>query len=345
MPQTVRIGIIGAGNFSRNRLLPNFRALPDVELVAVANRSLASAQRVADEFNIPNPMDDWHALLKRPDVDVVLVGTQPYFHHEAVMAALDAGKHVLCQTRMATSFHDAREMRDKVQQTGLKAMLVRSGTYLKGDKYVKHLLDSGYLGQVRQVFAYYFVPNYIDSAAPLHRRQDHRPYGTINPMALGIYWDVLRPWFGDPERVLAWGKTFTRQRADGPSGPPITVEMPDALTVVAEMPDGAMVTCIQSGVAMFGQERIEIFGEEGTLVYPAQGELLGARKGDQALAPLPIPDEYQDTWHVERDFVALVRGDVESAGLSFHDGVRNIEFLEAAHFSAAEGRWVDLPLP
>ena len=238
MAEPIRIGIIGAGNFTRSRLLPNLLKLPGVEVAAVANRSLPSAQHVADEFGIPAALDDWREVLLRDDLDAVLVGTQPYFHHQAVMNALNAGKHVLCQTRMATSLRDAREMLRKQQETGLKALLVRSGNYLRGHRYVKHLLDTGYLGQIRQVFAYYFVGNYADSKAPLHRRQDSRNFGAINPMALGIYWDVLRPWFGHPRRLFAHASVFTPEREETAGGPRVSIDMPDSITVIAEMEGG-----------------------------------------------------------------------------------------------------------
>jgi len=345
MAETVRIGIIGAGGFTRRRLLPNLLALDGVEVVAVANRSLASAERVAAEFGIPHPLSDWRALLERDDVDAVLVGTEPYFHHEAVIGALDAGKHVLCQTRMAVSLAEARAMHREAEATGLKAMLVPSASFLGVRRYVKHLLEQEYVGAVRQAFGYYFTPSYIESGAPLHRRQDHRAFGVINPLHLGIYWDVLRPWFGDPRRVLAWGGTFTPRRAETPGGRSIDVEMPDAVTVVAEMAGGTVVTCIQSGAALFGQDRIEIYGEEGTLVVPLRGDLLGGRKDDDALAPLDVPAEYEGSWAVEEEFVRLVRGEIDEPELGFYDGVKNIEVLEAAHRSMAEECWIDLPLP
>ena len=345
MSDKVRIGIVGAGGFTRRRLLPNLLAVEGVQVVAVANRSLESAQRVAAEFGIPAPMADWREMLAREDVDAVVVATQPYFHHEAVIGALDAGKHVLCQTRMATSLSEAREMLARAEETGLKARLVPPTSYEHARRYVKHLLDDGYVGQVRQVFAYYLVQDYADGSAPLQRRQDHRMFGAVNPLHLGLDWDVLRLWFGDPDRVLAWGRTFTRQRADGPNSASIDVEMPDALTVVAEMPGGATVTCVQSGVTLFAEERVEIYGEEGTLVYPRRGELLGARTGDEGLAPLPVPAGLEETWHAEEDFVRLVRGEDVGENDTFHDGVRNMEFLEAAALSISRGGWVDLPLP
>ncbi|MDE2836149.1 MAG: Gfo/Idh/MocA family oxidoreductase [Chloroflexota bacterium] len=345
MVETVRIGIVGAGGFTRRRLLPNLQAVEGAEVVAVANRSLESAERVASEFGIPAAMGDWRELVARDDVDAVLVGTQPYFHHEAVMGALEAGKHVLCQTRMATSLREAREMLGKAEEMGLKARLVPPASYERARRYVKHLLDDGYIGPVRQVFAHYLVPDYADGSAPLLRRQDHRMFGAVNPLHLGLDWDVLRPWFGDPDRVLAWGRTFTSRRTDGPGGDPIDVEMPDALTVIAEMQGGATVTCIQSGVTLFGEERVEIYGEEGTLVYPRRGDLLGARRGDDALGPLPVPEGLEETWHAEEDFVRLVRGEDVEERDTFQDGVKNIEFLEASALSLARGGWVELPLP
>ena len=105
------------------------------------------------------------------------------------------------------------------------------------------------------------------------------------------------------------------------------------------------MTCIQSGAALFGQDRIEIYGEEGTLVVPLRGDLLGGRKDDDALAPLDVPAEYEGSWAVEEEFVRLVRGEIDEPELGFYDGVKNIEFLEAAHRSMAEECWIDLPLP
>ncbi len=345
MSQTVRIGIVGAGGFTRRRILPNLRLIEGVEIAAVANSSLESSERAAAELGIPVAVGSWRELVAREDVDAVVVGTLPRLHHEIVIGALDAGKHVLCQTRMATSLLAAREMLRKAEETGLKARLVPATSYERSRLYMKHLLDAGYVGRVRQVFSYYMVSDYADSSAPLQRRQDHRSFGAINPLHLGLDWEVLRLLFGDPERVLAWGRTFTARRADGPDGEPIGIEMPDSLTVVAEMAEDVTIACIQSGVTLFGEERIEVYGEEGTLVYPRRGDLLGARKGDKELTPLPTPPEHEETWHAEEDFVRLLRGEDVAGNETFYDGVKNMEFLEASSLSLALGGWVGLPLP
>lgn len=343
MADVVRLGVVGAGNFTRRRLLPNFLAVPGVQVTAVANSSLTSSEKVAQEFDVPVALPDWRALVARDDVDAVIVGTQPYLHRDVVMAALDAGKHVLCLPRMATSLSEAREMAAKAEASGLQAMVLGTSAVAPVNRYVKHLIEDGFVGRVRQVFASAFIADYIDSEASLHRRQDHRKFGAINPMSLGSSWDMLRGWFGDAERVLAWRKAFTPSRPDGPGGPPIQVEMPEAVTVVAETAQGTTVTCIQSGVVRFGQDRIEIFGEHGSLIL-SHGELSGAGSGDSELHSLPIPPEYQAPIDLEADFIRMIRGDVSQAPFSFAEAAKNIEFLEAAHRSGHEGRWVSLPL-
>src|SRR5438105_5036659 len=147
MPKPVRLGVIGAGGFSQSMVLPNFKKLPDVEVAIVCNRTVDSAQKVAKQFDIPEATTDYRKVLDRNDLDAVFVGTPPYFHREAVLAALDAGKHVLCQTRMAEGSQQAREMYQAAQRSGLKTMLCRPDSFVKGDKFIRHLLSTGYVGR------------------------------------------------------------------------------------------------------------------------------------------------------------------------------------------------------
>jgi predicted dehydrogenase len=344
MPKPVRLGVIGAGGFSQSTVLPNFKKLPDVEVAVVCNRTEESAQRVAKQFDIPQATTDYLRILHRDDIDAVFVGTPPYFHREAVLAALDAGKHVLCQTRMAEDSQQAREMFQAAQGSGLQTMLCRPDSFVKGDKFIRHLLSTDYVGRIHQVLAYRILPNFVDSKAPLGRRQNIKFFGPINPMHIGFYWDILGPWFGEAKRVQASAATFTPEREEYPGGPRVKVELPDSVTAIAEMKSGAVVMNLQLWAARFGASRIEIYGEDGTLVYFQKGDLImGGREGDEDLKPLPIPDDMVETWHVEEDFVKAVRGEIDDPRPSFLDGVRNMEYLEAVHRSVTEGRWVDLP--
>ena len=93
--QTIRVGFVGAGNNTRRHHIPKLKAQPGVELVAVANRSVESGQRVASEFGIPRVATDWREVVQAKDIDAICIGTWPYMHAELTAAALGAGKHVL----------------------------------------------------------------------------------------------------------------------------------------------------------------------------------------------------------------------------------------------------------
>jgi predicted dehydrogenase len=89
---------------------------------------------------------------------------------------------------------------------------------------------------------------------------------------------------------------------------------------------------------------VELYGSEGTLVYRTKGDaILAGRAGEDELKPLPIPPEHDNPWRVEEEFVRLIRGEIEEPRFSVADGVKNMEYLEAAYYSAVEGRRVELP--
>src|SRR6185369_1647321 len=106
----IGIGMIGAGSISRMRHVPGLKAIPGVELVGVVNRSAESSRQAAQEFGFAKTYPDWRALLDDSAVDAVVVATWPYLHAPVTLAALDAGKHVLTQARMAMNGDEAHEM-------------------------------------------------------------------------------------------------------------------------------------------------------------------------------------------------------------------------------------------
>ena len=132
--ETIRVGLIGAGRNTRDRHIPGFQEIDGVELVAVANRSRESGRRVADAFNIPKVYDSWRELLEDPDIDAVCIGTWPYMHCTLAIAALDKGKHVLCEARMAANSQEAHAMLEaSLTRPHLIAQIVPSPSTFKVD--------------------------------------------------------------------------------------------------------------------------------------------------------------------------------------------------------------------
>ena len=107
---TIRVGFVGAGANTRLRHIPGLQAIEGVELVSVANRSVASGQRIAEEYGLSAVYDSWIELIEADDTDAIVIGTWPYMHKTLVIAALEAGKHVQTEARMTLNSDDAREM-------------------------------------------------------------------------------------------------------------------------------------------------------------------------------------------------------------------------------------------
>ena len=92
MPDTIRIGVVGAGANTRLHHIPKLKKIAGVEIAAVVNRSRASSERAAKELGIPRVHDHWQDLVKDEGIDAVVIGTWPYLHCPITLAALEAGK-------------------------------------------------------------------------------------------------------------------------------------------------------------------------------------------------------------------------------------------------------------
>jgi predicted dehydrogenase len=341
--QPLRIGVVGAGTNTVKTHIPKLQQLDGVEIVSVANRSRESSQRVADEWSIPNVFDDWVSLVNDPAIDAVVIGTWPNMHHPVTMAALAAGKHVLCEARMAMNATEAREMHRAAQsRPRLVAQVVPAPISLTVDTTVKRLISEGYLGRILSVEVESRSGAVADPSAALHWRQDADRSG-MNIMSLGIWYETAMRWVGEATEVMAMGTVTVPWRTDG-EGRMRAVRVPDHLDVVARMACGAQAMIHVSEVTGPPPvSRITLRGTDGVLAFES-GTLLGARADESELRPVSIPENEVGGWRVEEEFVNAIRG-VETVTLTdFATGVKYMEFTEAVSRSIAQHRAVPLPL-
>jgi len=339
---TLRVGFVGLGANCRLRHVPGLLACRDVEITAVANRRMESTLAAAAEFGIARTFDDPRKLVADTEVDAVVIGTWPYMHCELSIAALEAGKHVLTEARMAASADEARRMLEASRaRPELVAQIVPSPLGLRADRVVKQLLADGYLGTLREVVVLGMNNAVADPAAPLHWRQV-RKYSGVNMLTLGILHETLTRWVPPPSRVTAAGHVFNATRPDPEhEGQTVPVDLPDSLRVLAELPGGAVATYHLSGAVHFGPgAQIHLYGSEGTLKYELapHDRLVGARRGDMELAEIPVPDDLADGWRVEEEFVAAIRGEGSIEFTDFATGVAYMEFTEAVARSIESGQ-------
>jgi predicted dehydrogenase len=341
--ETIRIGIVGAGGNTRAKHIPGFQALENVTLTAVCNRSRTSSEAVARDFDIAKVCDDWQQIVEDPAIDAVMIGTWPYMHAPVTLAALEAGKHVLCEARMAMNAREAHAMLAASRaRPQLVAQVVPSPFSLGVDRTIQRLLAEGWLGRL---LAIDIRDNggFIDTEAPVSWRQEIR-YSGVNTMMLGIWYEALMRWVGTADRVVAMGQVFANPLRSDDTGQLAAVQVPDHLDVIARMACGAQAHFRSSRVTGWSApSHAVLYGSEGTLRFEG-GRLTGARRGAKRLEAITVPDEEAGAWRVEEEFVDAIRGRAPVRLTTFEDGVRYMEFTEAVIRSLKTGRAIHLPL-
>lgn len=343
----IRVGIIGLGGNARLRHVGGLRECPGVEITTVCNRRRESTVSAAKEFDIPKTCEHWPDLVADPDIDAVVIGTWPYLHCPITLAALEAGKHVLTEARMAMNAAEARQMlAASAARPDLVCQIVPSPLGFKAHRVVKEMIDGGFLGELREVVALGTNDALADAELPMGWRQVHELSG-LNMLTLGILHETLVRWAPDPVRVVAQLHAFVPERSDPATGVRRRVGTPDSVQVLAVLEGGARAMYHVSGVTRFGPgTQVHLYGSEGTMKYEMapRDRLLAARRGEGELREVPVPPEKEYGWRVEAEFIDAIRGRGQIEFTRFADGVRYMEFTEAVARSAAAGEPVELPL-
>lgn len=342
--EEIRVGLIGAGRNTRERHIPGFNKIGGLEIAAVANRSRESGRAVADQFNIPTVYDNWQELLEDESINAICIGTWPYMHSTLTVAALEAGKHVLCEARMATSAEDARFMLDASRaHPDLVTQIVPSPTTFKVDPLVQKLVSEGYLGELLSVSLQSLGPDFVNPSGPMHWRFD-RDLSGFNILNMGIWYEAMIRWVGRATRVMAMTKVNVPFRQDD-SGNQVSVSIPDHVDILCELANGAQAHMrFSTATGLSTGNEVWLYGSEGTIRIDHGFNVYGGKRGDAGLSEIENPPNMQGSWRVEEEFANAIRGTETITRTPFDVGVHYMEWTEAVTRSAQTGQSVALPL-
>jgi predicted dehydrogenase len=326
--ETIRLGIVGAGNIVRTEHVPRFRAIPGVQLVAVANRTPETSERAAADLGIERWVDDWQALVTDPGIDAVLVGAWPYLHAPVTIAALEAGKHVLTEARMAATGADAREMlRAARAHPDRVAMVVPASFSLWADATIQRLLADGAIGRVRHARVAWHS-NGPGEAADWWRWR--RQFSGENVMALGIVYEAMARWLGEATAVTA---AIRFAATDG------SIDVPDHVLAILEFATDITATIEMSARTQpTASNTATFFGSGGTLEVDFASQRIRHAPTGGDWAPIEIREEDRAGWTAEIDFVASIRDGRPVTLTDFATGAHYMAVVEAIDRSAREGR-------
>ena len=199
MGSRLRVGVIGTG-FGSLVQIPAFRAHPRVEVVAVASGTPGKAGQTARAMGIPRAFDDWTELVAA-DLDLVSITTPPVLHHAMATAALDAGRHVLCEKPMAMSAAEAEEMLARGERARRLHVVDHELRFNPNRRKVKRLIEQGFIGAPRHVLLTVVNVSRLDPAKPWGWWFDAARGGGLLGAVGSHQVDLLRYWLGDVAAV------------------------------------------------------------------------------------------------------------------------------------------------
>ena len=341
------------------------------KLVAICGRNEAATKEAALRYGYEGYYTDWREMLKNDRIQLFDNGGPNDMHAEPVLAAAQAGKHILCEKPLARTAKEAGAMLEAVTKAGVKHAVAFNYRFVPAIRLAKDLIMSGKLGQIYHYRAVYLqewiMPHY---GTPHIWRLDKSVAGSGALGDLGAHIiDLGRFLVGEPRRLTAAAQTFIKERpgADGKMHP---VDVDDAFVATLEFENGALGT-VEATRCAGGRKNyncFEINAEKGSLRFNLErmNELevfwVGQEpKEAQGFHDVLVSEGYHPFWsnwwphgHMigwEHTFVheihhlldAIVnQKDVAPFGATFEDGYKNAVICDAILESAASGRRMDV---
>jgi len=372
--QQIRIGMIGykfMGKAHSNayRQVPFFFD-PGADLImdTIVGRNEDEVREAGRKMGWRSYETDWRKVVERNDIDVIDIVTPNHMHHEIAVAALEAGKHVICEKPLAINLDQALEMKKAADKAKKINMIVHNYRFAPAVQFAKKMIAEGKIGRIHHIRATYLNDRLLDPKQPFRWRLSKAAAGSGALGDIGSHIiDLARFLVGEFQEVTGMMKTFVSERPmDTGNGAMGKVDVDDAVAFLAAFKNGAVGVFEATRYAGGNKNgnRFEINGEKGSIrwdlenmnnlqVYLVDDEVGfgGFRTIHCTEAIHPYAQAYWPPGHIigyEHTFInlihELVRGITEGAfpAPDFEDGLRNQAVLEAVELSVERGRWVQI---
>jgi len=370
----IGVGLVGYRFMGRvhsnayRQVMRFFGVDPTPRLRALCGRNERAVRAAAASLGWEDYETDYARMLEREDVGLVDISSSGETHHEFALAALEAGKHVLCEKPLANTLSEAREMVEAAERSGTVSMVCHNYRRVPAVQLAKRLLDEGRLGKIRHWRAVYLQDWLLDPNAPMSWRL-RKETGGAGPLAdLGSHLvDLAHFLVGPVTEVIGTAETFIKERplegTDGEEGEMDRVTVNDAAAFLARFENGAIGTFEISPMipGRKAKESFEINGSEGSLIFDLErmNELQVYFEEDPPEASgfrtvlVTEPEHpYMEGWwppghivgyehtfvHTVKDLLDGIKTGVEPSP-TFEDGYRCQAVLDAVERSLGNREW------
>jgi predicted dehydrogenase len=362
--------VLGAGAWARSAHLPGYQRDPRCQIVGIADTVLERAQEAAREFNVSVATADPYELIRRDNIDLIDVCTPSQTHFELAWAALEAGKHVLCEKPVAYDFRDTRRARDLARSRGLKTRVGLTFRFSPAMRYMRELVAEGFIGTPFFFNGYEQNSQWLDPMTPLRQVDPDADQSVLQVSSLEGYgapiMDIAHLLVGsDLTQVVGTMRNFIPERMVRATGRVMRMNIDDGDVFIGEFANGALCSIQTSFVTVGNYPGIEarIYGSKGALICRmveegGVAETLRAATPDAVeFRELEVPARFfpqggtrQESWrslfyaNLINSFIGeILSGDNTNEG-GFEDGAWVQEVINAVERSYRERRWVSLPL-
>lgn len=376
MADKLRVGVIGAGRWANSAHLPGFSRSPLGEVVAICDLNRGLAEATAKKFGVPDVYKDYREIMGRSDIDVFDVCTRaspedPDNHERLVFAALEAGKHCLCEKPVAHDYRDTWKAHELAVGKGLKTKVGLTFRYAPAMMYMYELIHEGFIGEPYIFNGFEQNSQFISPVEPVTKR-DLIPPTEVEEIKVSSLEGYGAPiidlslWFMGSEltRVVGLLKNFVPYRTDI-DGSRVRTNIDDGDIYVGEYANGAMCGIQSSYVTVGNYPGLEAraYGSEGALICRLVEEfgecqtLHSAKPDAVEFVQVETPERFFPPGYVKgepwpslfytnlvHDFLKEIVGGGEVNQGNFAQSARVQEIINAVELSDRERRWVTLPL-
>jgi predicted dehydrogenase len=362
MSAKLRVGIVGADakgqGWAPLAHFPALRALPEYEIVALCTSRPDTARAAADRYGVANAYADVREMAASPDIDVVSVVVRAPNHHQVVMAALEAGKHVYCEWPLGANTAQAIEMAALARAKGVRAVVGLQARCDPTLRYVRDLVAQRHVGDVLAVTMAMISPGVPERGRS--RIWEAQVAGGVSALTIrGIHsLDALCMCLGEFTEISARVATQVRQWRETETGAVVGVEAPDNVVVGGALDSGAVISAHIATVPCAAPGfRMEIHGSEGALHVSTSGapqrdaNALTGAKGRSKFAPIDVPASYNEVpaetpagpphnvAHLYRRLATAIRSNT-TTDPDFDHAVRRHRLIDAIQRSSEERRTI-----
>ncbi|WNR43474.1 Gfo/Idh/MocA family protein [Paenibacillus roseipurpureus] len=208
----LRLGVVGTSGMFGGAHWPALKQMNDVEMVAFCDIVVEKARFFADQVGA-TCYDNFEAMLEQADMDAVSICTSNVFHSKYAIAALEAGKHVICEKPDAVSSVEAEKMRAAAERNGLTLMVIRNNRYRYQAQWLKEAAKDGYFGELYTGRCGWIRRRGIPGAGGWYTTKELSGGGPL--IDLGVHMIDLAIWImGNPKPVAVSGATYCKFASD-----------------------------------------------------------------------------------------------------------------------------------